>query len=96
MASNSRPVLRVERRLCPHCQEYLSFKTYKTHKRLYYVSSSDQWISKGSSSSCDSVTTMAESAPVSFGEPITSNQEDDPPGTDYVTISGYEQGGCAF
>ncbi len=36
-----RPILRVDRRLCPHCSQSVSFKA---HKRLYYDASSAQWI----------------------------------------------------
>ncbi len=27
---------KTDRRTCPHCNELLSLKTYKTHKRLFY------------------------------------------------------------
>ncbi len=32
---SGRVILRVDRRFFPHCQEYLSFKTFKSHKRLW-------------------------------------------------------------
>lgn len=31
------------RRLCPHCDESVSLKTYKSHRRMYYDSSNDTW-----------------------------------------------------
>ena len=29
-------ILRANRRECPHCGEYLTLKTIKAHKRLYF------------------------------------------------------------
>lgn len=29
-------LFKTNRRTCPHCQQLVSMKTYKTHKRLYY------------------------------------------------------------
>lgn len=87
MASGSsapdRPILRVEQRLCLHCQEYLSFKTYKTHK---HISSSGQWISKAGNSSDTTESIANETAPTSSGEPATFNQDDDPSGTSYEIV----------
>lgn len=34
----TRPLLKVNRRQCPHCGIFLSLKTYKAHKRRYYDS----------------------------------------------------------
>ena len=31
---------------CDHCSTYLSKKTYKTHQRLYYDSTTETWIKK--------------------------------------------------
>ena len=31
------------RRLCPHCDESVSLKTYKAHRRMYYDSINDRW-----------------------------------------------------
>lgn len=91
-----RLLLRVERRLCNHCNEYLSFKTYKAHKRLYYNYSTDQWISIGKAShsgnACDTDAsgTSHEDPPTSFGECITFQEsEEDPPMTSYEP---YEEG----
>lgn len=35
--------MKVDRRHCPHCGCYLSLKTYKSHRRLYYDVHSDIW-----------------------------------------------------
>lgn len=29
-------IFKTDRRTCPHCQQLVSLKTYKTHKRLFY------------------------------------------------------------
>ena len=34
--NSSLHALRTDRRVCPHCSESLSLKTYQLHKRLYY------------------------------------------------------------
>lgn len=41
-----RKVLIVERRRCPHCNQNLSLKTYKAHKRRYYNLVNDTWLTK--------------------------------------------------
>ena len=33
----------MDRRLCPHCDESVSVKTYKAHRRMYYDPTSDKW-----------------------------------------------------
>ena len=35
-APTPRSILRIERRHCPHCSQFISLKTYRAHKRLYY------------------------------------------------------------
>lgn len=40
---SKRCILRVNRRHCPHCDGYISLKTYKAHRRRYYDSESDTW-----------------------------------------------------
>lgn len=37
---------RVELVLCPHCSQMLAPKTFKKHKRLYYLSQENTWISE--------------------------------------------------
>lgn len=43
MADESRSMMRVDRRHCPHCECFVSLKTYKTHRRLYYDVNRDSW-----------------------------------------------------
>ena len=31
---------------CPHCGVEVAKKTFKTHKRLYYDSNTDQWVKR--------------------------------------------------
>lgn len=35
--------LRTDERFCPHCSKLLSYKTFRTHKWLYYEEIKDQW-----------------------------------------------------
>lgn len=61
------------RRLCPHCDESVSLKTYKAHRRMYYDSSNDRWSYRQRFeehiSSSDSDNGMAsESPPHTIGE----------------------------
>ena len=35
--------IKISRRYCPHCKENLSYKTFRTHKRLYYDSVKSVW-----------------------------------------------------
>ena len=39
-----RRIHKVNRRLCPHCDKNVSYKTYKSHKRLYFDTTSGAWI----------------------------------------------------
>ena len=41
-----RPVLKIDRRYCPHCNEQLSARTFKAHKRRYYDSQRGEWTKK--------------------------------------------------
>jgi len=34
---------RIDQQVCPHCNEIVSYKTYKTHKRLHYDCGTDTW-----------------------------------------------------
>lgn len=38
-----RPLLKVNRRHCPHCDRYVSIKTFKAHKRLHFDPGSSTW-----------------------------------------------------
>lgn len=35
---------RHRRRHCPHCNEYLSYSAYRSHKSLYYITSEQRWV----------------------------------------------------
>ena len=41
--------VQVERRFCPHCDKYVAYKTYQTHKRRYFDSSTSQWMKQAKS-----------------------------------------------
>lgn len=61
--SCDRRFLVVSRRICPHCGKSVSFKTFKAHKRLYYDSFHDKWLTVASpDESC-----YSEEPPTSFG-----------------------------
>ena len=34
---------RPDQRMCPHCNQIVSYKTYRAHKRLYYNSETNAW-----------------------------------------------------
>ena len=42
--STSRKILRVERRNCPHCDDLVSIKTFKAHKRRFFDAASGHWL----------------------------------------------------
>ena len=65
---SDRSLLRVSRRLCPHCDKRVSFKTFKAHKRLYYDPARDHWFTSVSvpESQCDEEPTTDEAPPSSF------------------------------
>lgn len=41
---STRKIIKVSKRYCPHCQETLSYKTYRIHKRLYFDSYRSSWL----------------------------------------------------
>ena len=44
MASHNNVICHdVSRRICPHCNKSVSFKTYKAHRRLFYDWANDVW-----------------------------------------------------
>ena len=45
--SVARKRVKISKRYCPHCKETLSYKTFRTHKRLYYDSLKSVWLSSG-------------------------------------------------
>ena len=70
--SHERRIVHTSRRLCPHCNQNVSFKTYKAHRRLYYDSASDRWLGKAadgdSASSTTEMSADGDLPPTSFGE----------------------------
>ena len=70
-----REIVRVNRRHCPHCDRYVS---YKAHKRLYFQSLTGDW------STCTSESTMpqdtgderSESPPISLGQASPISNDD--------------------
>ena len=55
------------RRICPHCNEYVSLKTYKAHRRLHYDAITDRWSRRESSVSEEEEDTLEDSPPQSIG-----------------------------
>ena len=65
--------LKVSERLCPHCNQVLSFKTFQAHKRIYYNAVTGDWIEKGVQSNNldrddDTESTNTDSSPPSETE----------------------------
>ena len=48
-----RKQLRPDQRLCPHCDQIVSYKTFKTHRCLYFNSETKQWFRDSQSCSQD-------------------------------------------
>ena len=36
--------LRPDQRVCPHCNQVVSYKTFRTHRRFYFNSETKQWL----------------------------------------------------
>ena len=73
--------------LCPHCSCYLS-KAYRAHRRLYYDSTTDQWLKKREVETdidcpVEFDTLEAPSRGLSQG-PIGSTESDQPPIVDLL------------
>ena len=45
MFTSSPKRLRIDQRFCPHCNNFLSYKTFRAHKRLYYNETEETWCS---------------------------------------------------
>lgn len=87
-STSSRPILRINRRVCPHCNQIVSLKTYKAHKRLFYDIESAKWIC--TVNSCESSPSSSvdilndEAPPTSFGSSnCPMDIEHDPPSNVY-------------
>ena len=35
--------LQPDQRVCPHCEQIVSYQTFKTHRRLYFNNETNQW-----------------------------------------------------
>ena len=67
-----RRILRTERWLCPHCDQLLSVKTFKAHKRTYYDASRNTWLKKSCAQSTSRLADRSdedEQAPAPFPTP---------------------------
>ena len=71
----------VERRHCPHCGKYLSFKTYKVHKRLYYDPNASTWEGELTKESPTIIPSQDESSPPQSEEefPLPEQEMSPPP-----------------
>ena len=78
-----RRIRKVDRRFCPHCGKNVSYKTYKSHKRLYFNPTSSTWISRDGDRTSEEMN--ADSPPGSPGHVQLDPdvQEDEPPCTNY-------------
>ena len=52
---NERKTLRISRRFCPHCQQTLSYKTYRIHRRMHYDVARSMWHKQDNESPLPSV-----------------------------------------
>lgn len=76
---DNREVLRVERRLCQHCGQSLSMKTYKAHKRLFFDAEDDTWVTSLFHTYTPASANSAESPPQSGEEYVPDAEEFSPP-----------------
>ena len=87
--SSSIVVRRVDRRVCPHCDRSVSYKTYKAHKRLYYDAFEDNWTrtmaeSKTDVGESESPPRVIANTTVDHEEPEDIDVDDlQPPSTEY-------------
>ena len=80
-----RDCIQVRRRLCPHCDQNVSLKTFKHHRRLYYDSISDRWLEKGDNlaTSTSEMPADHDTPPTSFGEKSDDSSHCDAPSHHY-------------
>ncbi len=78
---------RVSQRNCPHCNEIISYKTYRRHKRLFYNSTTNSWfglftmspITPEASENLDVQEVEDELPPLDFGTELMLPHEESPP-----------------
>ena len=80
---SSRKILRVERRTCPHCDSLVSLKTYKAHKRRYFDSVSETWLTTRTIYDGQD---NAETPPRLIPEPIETHVPTDTPGNSEAIV----------
>lgn len=52
--------LRPDQRLCPHCNQIVSYKTFRMHKRLYFNVEKRRWFCGDARSSSEPVTSEVD------------------------------------
>ena len=73
----------LRRRTCPHCDNLVSLKNFKTHKRRFYDTTNGRWLT---TKDIDEEHDDAESPPCLVPEPvITSHLAEDTPGRVCIT-----------
>lgn len=92
----SRRVVRVERRFCPHCEQSISIKTYRVHKRRFFDGTTKQWIKESSSSTAPVYTDQSKAtmspSPAAIESPTRVLHRDEysesfPPGMFWLHIN---------
>ena len=81
-----RRIRKVDRRICPHCNKNVSYKTYKSHRRLYFNVSLGTWIINQDEVQVDPedcVHEMNDSPPGSPDHFDLGEQDYDPPCSNY-------------
>ena len=86
----------TSRRYCPHCKKSLSIKTYKAHKRLFYIASTKSWHHPDVMNNiCDTVSEPDPNSPPSITEVEQDGQEivcaDSPPCVDVLELDSDAQ-----
>ena len=64
--------VRINRRYCPHCEQTVSYKTYKTHTRMYYHSTGSLWHTKQGTSIAYCSPSLKLSSPPSHMDLVSS------------------------
>ena len=52
--------LRPDQRVCPHCDQIVSYKTFRMHKRLYFNVENKRWFCGDARSSTEGVTSEVD------------------------------------
>ena len=75
---SQRHIVKVDRRLCPHCDSSVFIKTFRAHKRLYFDSSTSKWHVRAEHWSDQEFggSEASDSPPGSVGHTSTVSEED--------------------